>query len=202
MNTEQIKLGVKILEILIQNSNMNFNIEKLFSWMKERPFDGLTWLESNGFIYEMTGSFYPTDAGAEYYKGACKNSGFEGLSTQGFKDEALSGISTKKSSKSGFQVSKKSEIKNAALLSNKRTVSYKRPDAAMISEEKKIEIKHKIIADTGLEAEDIKKNLDRIKRCPCCGKYAVFGRNKAHNDGLQTYCKRCTREKRSKRNDK
>lgn len=192
MKTTVEKQAVKILQTLVLYINGHWDIESLYSHLAFKPYEGLFWLQGQGFIYEMVGSFAPTESGKEYYQGICKNASFD-MPTHRFKEEALSGITTKKSSKSSYIVSDKSEIRNAVLHGPAKRV-YKDPDV-MRTEESKIELKYRICRETGLTVTELREQQDRVKLCPRCGEFQLFHKNKRQHDGLHTYCKRCRRAK-------
>ena len=132
--------GIKVLSLLINFEGMLWTgdmLKEILCFKDSQLYPAITWLTSNGHIVYYQHEYIPTDNGRQFFDAAKRQSSVvKPGETYAFKYEALSGIIEKFSSKSGFTVSKQSEITNAALPRGKPERSRdKTPEEILLEKE-------------------------------------------------------------------
>jgi hypothetical protein len=122
-----------------------------------------------------------------------------------FKDEALTGITTVVSSKSGFTVSRQSDITTAALHGSKDHHQSRTPESIMAEIDRDIKARDKLCAMlriTLLEYDQLMAE-GRIRPCKRCGEIGIFsyaGTNKSGSKRFREHCNKCRKSDRENKN--
>jgi hypothetical protein len=122
-----------------------------------------------------------------------------------FKDEALTGITTVVSSKSGFTVSRQSDIDSAALHGTKDHHQSRTPESIMAEIDRDIKARDKLcgmLRITLLEYDQLMAE-GRIRPCKRCGEIGIFnfkGAAGSTSSRYQSSCRKCQKSDRENKN--
>jgi hypothetical protein len=162
-------------------------------------FQAAEWLVGNQYAYWSRGSLYPSMEGQKYFSELCINPAVT-ESTQKWKEEALSGMTTHRSKNSGFIVSRETDIQSAAIPSVQKHYSTT-PEDEVANIEKFNRLRAQILKDLGLSEDKARKASQegRIRWCKHCEKWGVF-----HKKGkyFQSMCAKCAKQRRRKNDER